>query len=108
MKFPNLSPTHSSLAKCRQSLLAELGFARRQLITQIKTINPTWLNIQPCRSKNEYYTVVETPEFNICLFVLQRGQVIPLHDHPDMTVFGKIVAGEMEVKTYSQIDPRTR
>lgn len=39
------------------------------------------------------------------LFLVPRGGVLPLHDHPGMTVLLRIVAGRFSVRSYDWADP---
>lgn len=42
---------------------------------------------QEPKAPMEYYSIYETNHFHICIIVLRKGRIIPLHDHPGMVVF---------------------
>lgn len=48
----------------------------------------------------------EDKDFTIGLFIFPAKASLPLHDHPSMTVFSRILYGKMMLKAYDWIPPR--
>lgn len=47
-----------------------------------------------------YQNVYESSEMTLCIFTLPKGSKLPMHDHPGMYVFGRLLFGSMRVKSY--------
>jgi len=52
-----------------------------------------------------YQDIYSGPEMTLCIFVLRKGAVLPLHDHPGMHVFGRLLFGRMRVRSYDPAPP---
>mmetsp|Transcript_8531 Transcript_8531/g.38108 ORF Transcript_8531/g.38108 Transcript_8531/m.38108 type:complete len:162 (-) Transcript_8531:233-718(-) len=47
-----------------------------------------------------FLNISEQENYSLGIFVMPPNTTIPLHDHPGMTVFTKVLWGELEVEAY--------
>ena len=50
---------------------------------------------------NVCMNIVNAPEFDIQIFVIPKGQKLPLHDHPSMAVLSKVISGTLSIQSFS-------
>lgn len=84
----------------------------KSLCSRLDALEASDLGIQPDEAKRlqgtgtgvGYVEVYSGPEVTLCIFVMEAGARIPLHDHPEMYVFGRQLFGKMRVVSYGWED----
>ena len=45
-------------------------------------------------------------DYRLVLFFIKKGTVMPLHDHPNMSVFFRLVMGNLQYRAYDKVDDK--
>ena len=45
-------------------------------------------------------------DYRLVLFFIKKGTVMPLHDHPNMSVFFRLVTGSLAYRAYDKVDDK--
>ncbi|KAJ0624472.1 putative cysteamine dioxygenase [Helianthus annuus] len=93
------SPTDvQKLCSILDGMMAEdVGLSRN--LQFFKTKSTTGGEIPKVACTNIY----QSENFSLCIFFLPANAVIPLHNHPGMTVFSKLLLGKVHVKAYDLV-----
>lgn len=51
-----------------------------------------------------YYHIYEDSTVSVGIFRLPSGVKMPLHNHPDMTVFSRVLYGQLNIESYDWVD----
>ena len=51
-------------------------------------------------------TVEASDDYRLVLFFIKKGQRMPLHDHPNMCVFFRMMFGKLKYRSYDKIDEK--
>ena len=103
-----MSAINAFLKEARQALAAsepvldQVTIALGRLSAADLGLNPALLPLssaEPIRQE----AIFEHPDFSVGLFLLQAGQFLPLHDHPEMTVWLKVLCGRLRVRSFDWI-----
>ncbi|PWZ57037.1 Plant cysteine oxidase 2 [Zea mays] len=98
-------PTPSAVALIR-GIMDKIGpddVGLRDEIRFFNKMNAAGLQNPPIVTCKPIY---EGANFSIAVFFLPLGAVMPLHDHPGMTVFTKVLIGSARLEAYDWVRPR--
>jgi len=51
-------------------------------------------------------TIEASDDYRLVLFFIKKGTVMPLHDHPNMCVFFRLMFGKLDYKSYDKLDEK--
>lgn len=86
----------------------------QRIVKQMSEITPEMLGVtgdsDPYYFKGDLNRVTITGEnsedYRLVLFFIKKGTRMPLHDHPNMAVFFRLLFGELKYHGYDKLDPK--
>lgn len=112
----NLS-LHASKATCYRSFLNSTMTdpACQSLVNQMDSISLDQLGITGADDPHYFQGKLnrvtidgESEDYRLVLFFIKKGTRMPLHDHPNMSVFFKLMFGGLSYRAYDKIDDKFR
>ena len=84
----------------------------QKLIQQMNNISLNQLGIEGpddpyhFQKKLNRITVEGSEDYRLVLFFMKKGARMPLHDHPNMCVFFRMLFGKLNYKSYDKVDEK--
>ena len=51
-------------------------------------------------------TIEAHEDYRVVLWFVKKGYEMPLHDHPNMSVYFKLMFGKLRAEQYDKVDPK--
>ncbi|XP_052227270.1 2-aminoethanethiol dioxygenase-like isoform X1 [Dreissena polymorpha] len=87
--------------------LLELGSLFNQITKEELNLSPDILHERVPGPKDPpvtYMKIIDNNVMTVSVFILRKGSRLPLHDHPGMYGFLKVIHGSVTIDTYSPLD----
>lgn len=84
------------------------------MVNRMQTIRPEEMGVD-CQGECPYHfqgnlnrvTVdMDNEDYRLVLFFIKKGTRMPLHDHPNMSVFFRLVFGNLHYISYDKVDEK--
>jgi len=102
----SLKDVQALLQALGQVTVSQVGLAKQAEEERKKTsANPMKLPFLDRYTKREpitYFHIYECADFTVGIFCIPKGESMPIHDHPDMTVCSKVLYGKVHVEAYDK------
>mmetsp|Transcript_7349 Transcript_7349/g.23950 ORF Transcript_7349/g.23950 Transcript_7349/m.23950 type:complete len:203 (+) Transcript_7349:42-650(+) len=101
----SVAALHDAVKRCADPHRAiSREFAETTLFPLMACLDARDLGVDRTVAEVVFVPIVETATYSIGLFVLPPHAVIPLHDHPNMTVLSRLVRGSLRVRSFDWVD----
>merc|ERR1739848_849841 len=88
------------LATLGKITVAQVGLTKKAEEERLRT--SSLLKRKSQRPPITYYHIYDSPDFTVGIFCIPENCDIPIHDHPDMTVYSKVLYGKVHVEAYDE------
>ena len=91
--------------------------ACQSMVEKMQSMTPEEMGIE-CQGECPYHfkgnlnrvTIdgLDSEDYRLVLFFIKKGTVMPLHDHPNMSVFFRLVFGKLNYRAYDKVEEKYR
>jgi quercetin dioxygenase-like cupin family protein len=87
----------------------------QKIMEAMNSVDISKLGIHGKNSESEKYyfqkdlnrvTIEGNEDYRLVLFFIKKGMEMPLHDHPNMSVYFKLLFGKLNYTSYDKIDDK--
>ena len=91
--------------------------ACQRIIQRMNQIDLRKMGVSGTSSKEDKYhfegklnrvTIEGNDDYRLVMFFIKKGTVMPIHDHPNMSVYFKLMFGKLAMTTYDKVDSKYR
>jgi cysteamine dioxygenase len=101
--FPSPRQVDASSLRDLEALVAKVTPAELGIAPQLPAESTKYMHILRRRIPT-MATIIQSPHAELAVFFVPKNEAIPLHDHPGMHVFSKVLFGKVHMLSYDWAD----
>lgn len=85
------------------------------MVSKMLAVSPQQLGIESPEDEHYYQGPLnrvtidqQETDYRLVLFFIKKGVTMPIHDHPNMSVFFRLVYGSLDYVGYDKLDDKFR
>ena len=87
----------------------------QQVVKKMQELDLKKIGIEGLNAQEDQYhfksqlnrvTIEANDDYRLVMFFIKKGTEMPLHDHPNMSVFFKLMFGQLQYTSYDKIESK--